>query len=175
MAVRTGRRRAGYAPVMAYRGQFDRLIKAEERGRAITSTRTIAVFDDGLVVCAVGVYGDARPARGMFGSLRLTRRPPRRGSRPARGDEHIRAGAEASGSGVTFAETWPKSELIPFAVIDRIVLTRPRQVSELAIYADAAGGGSEDKLAYLGDLSAGQVRDALGPVLGDRLQIEVPE
>ncbi len=84
MAVRTGRRRAGYAPVMAYRGQFDRLIKAEERGRAITSTRTIAVFDDGLVVCAVGVYGDARPARGMFGSLRLTRRPPRRGSgRPA--------------------------------------------------------------------------------------------
>ncbi len=30
-------------------------------------------------------------------------------------------------------------------------------------------------MAYLGDLSAGQVRDALGPVLGDRLQIEVPE
>jgi hypothetical protein len=160
---------------MAYRGQFERLIRAEERGRPITSTRTIAVFDDGLVVCAVGVYGDARPSRGIFGSLRRTRRPVRRDSGPARGDEHIRAGAEASGSGVTFAETWPGAQLIPLAVIDRIVVTRPRQVSELAVYVEAAGGASPERLAYLGDLSAERVREALGSSLGERLHIEVQE
>lgn len=54
---------------MAYVDQFDHLIRAEDRGRAIKSTRTIVVFDDGLTVCAVRVYGDtARSARGMFGA-----------------------------------------------------------------------------------------------------------
>ena len=163
---------AGYAPEMAYRGQLERLIRAGERGRAITSTRTIAVFDDGLVVCEVGVYGDGRPARGIAGSLRRTRRPARRGV-PSRGDEHIREAAEARGSSVSFAETWPAAELIPFSLIDRIVLTRPRQVSELAIYLEAAAGASPEKLAYLGDLSAERVQAALGPALGERLQIEI--
>ncbi len=47
---------------MAYLGQFDDLVRDSDRGRAIRNTRTIAVFDDGLVICAVSVYGAGKPA-----------------------------------------------------------------------------------------------------------------
>jgi len=158
---------------VAYVDQFDHLIRADERGRAIKDTRTIVVFDDGLVVCAVRVYGDAaKPARGILGSLRGGR-PARLA--PGRGDAQIRASAQAAGSCITFAPTWPKAQAIPFSVVDKIVLTRPRQVTELAIYEQTAGPVSRSAVTYLGDLSASQVRDVLEPRLGNRLDIQVPD
>ncbi len=96
------------------------------------------------------------------------------GRQPGDGDEQIRASALAAGSCLTFAPTWPNARLIPFAVVDRIVLTRPRQVSELAIYEQTADPASPAAATYLGDLSASQVRAALGSRLGDRLDIQVP-
>ncbi len=156
---------------MAYRGQFDHLVRAEDRGRAVINTRTIAVFDDGLVVCAVSVYGDAaKPAGGIAGGLRRAGRPRRRSAEPGRGHEYVRAGAEAAGSCVTFAGSWPGARAIPLPVVERIVLRRPRQVSELAIYA---AGAELEPAVYLGDLSVEGVREVLGPVVGERLRIEI--
>lgn len=54
------------------------------------------------------------------------------------------------------------------------MLTRPRQVSELAICQQAADPSSPAAATYLGDLSADRVRAALAPLLGDRLEIQVP-
>jgi hypothetical protein len=162
--------------VVAYRGQFDRLVREADRGRAILNTRTIAVFDDGLVVCAVPVYGDApKPDSGLLGSLRRSGRTRGRNAGPGRGNEQVRTQAEAAGSGVTFAPTWLRAQLIPLAVIEKAVLTRPRQVSELAIYLQTADPASTEKSTYLGDLSPEAVRDTLGPVLGDRLRIDIPQ
>jgi hypothetical protein len=157
---------------VAYVDQFERLIRADERGRAIKNTRTIVVFDDGLVECAVRVYGDARrSAGGILGGLRRSR-PTGPGS--GHGDEHIRVSAQAAGSCLTFAPTWPKARPMPFAVVDKVVLTRPRQVSELAISEQTADAASPAITTYLGDLSADRVRSALGALLGDRLEILVP-
>jgi hypothetical protein len=164
----------GYAPWVVYVDQFDHLVRQEDRGRAIKNTRTIVVFHDGLVVCAVRVYGGARPGGGIISGLR-------RGTRsaadavPGRGEEQIRASAQVAGDCARFAETWPKARLIPFAVVDKIVLTRPRQVSELAIYEQPADPASLAKSTYLGDLLACRVREALEPALGERLDIQVPD
>jgi hypothetical protein len=154
---------------VAYVDHFDRLIRADERGHAIKNTRTIVVFDDGLVVCAVSVYGDARPHPGWLGGIRRPRRAaPGAGS----GDDLIAHSAQAAGSCLMFAPTWPRARLFPFPVIERIVLTRPRQVSELAIYEQTADPARPAVEAYLGDLSADRVRAALAPALGDRLEIQ---
>lgn len=163
--------RAGYPPCVAYVDQFDHLIRADERGRAIRNTRTIVVFDDGLVVCDVSVRGDGPPPSGLLAGWR---RPRPAGPASATGDDRIRVNARAAGSCLTFAPTWPRSRPIPFAVIERIVLTRPRQVSELAIYEQAADPGRPAASAYLGDLSADRVRGALAAALGERLEIRVP-
>jgi hypothetical protein len=166
-----GAEQAGYSPFVAYVDQFDRLIRADERGRAIKNTRTIVVFDDGLVVCVVRVSADSRPPNGLLVGLLRTRRA---GHGSAGGDDQIRVTAQAAGSSLTFAPAWPRARLIPVAVIDRIVLTRPRQVSELAIYEQTADLAGPAVSVYLGDLSADRVRGALEPVLGDRLEIRVP-
>jgi hypothetical protein len=62
---------------------------------------------------------------------------------------------------------------IPLDVIEKVVLTRPRQVSELAIYEQTADPASPAAATYLGDLSADRVRGALEPLLGGRLEILV--
>jgi hypothetical protein len=158
---------------MAYLGQFDHLIRELERGRAVLNTRTIAVFDDGLVVCAVPVYGDAAPAAGgLIGGLRRAGRGRRRSMVPGRGAEQVRERAEASGSAVIFAETWPKALLIPLVVIEQVVLRQPRQVSELEIQL---GDAVADRSVFLGDLSPERVRQVLGPLLAERLTIDVAE
>ena len=156
---------------MAYVDQFDRLIRADERGHAIKNTRTIVVFDDGLVVCAVSVHGDARPHPAWLGGIR---RPRRAAQGAGSGDDLIAHSAKAAGSCLMFAPTWPRARLFPFAVIERIVLTRPRQVSELAIYEQTADPAHPAVEVYLGDLSADRVRAALAPALGDRLEIRAP-
>lgn len=158
---------------MAYVGQFDHLIREVERGRAVLNTRTIAVFDDGLVVCAVPVYGDAgKPAGGLINRLWRAGYTRGHGTVPGRGAEQIRARAQTSGSSVTFAETWLKARLIPLAIIEQIVLRRPRQVSELTILEHNA---EADRSAFLGDLSAERVREVLGPLLGEGLKIDIAE
>jgi hypothetical protein len=158
---------------MAYLGQFDHLIRESERGRAVLNTRTIVVFDDGLVVCAVPIYGDAaKPAGGLLGSLRRAGRSSRRTVVPGQGAEQVRVRAAASGSSATFAETWPKARLIPLAIIEQIALRRPRQVSELAIQTRNAGA---EQSVFLGDLSVDRVREVLESLLGERLKIDIAE
>ena len=91
---------------------------------------------------------------------------------PGRGAEQVQERAEASGSGVIFAETWPKARLIPLVIVEQVVLRRPRQVSELEIQVrDAAA----DRSVFLGDLSPERVRQVLGPLLAGRLTIDVAE
>jgi len=161
--------------VVSYRGQFDHLVREADRGRAIQNTRTIAVFDDGLVVCAVPVYGDpGKRDSAILGWLRGGVRTRGRNAGPGRGNEQVRTQAELADSGVTFAPTWRGAQLIPLAVIEKVVLTRPQQVSELAIYVQSADPARPDKSTYLGDLSPETVRGTLRPVLGDRLRIEIP-
>ena len=78
-----------------------------------------------------------------------------------------------AGSSASFAPMWPRARHLPLAVIDKVVLTRPHQVSELSIDLQTVDPASPDRSTYLGDLSADAVREMLGPVLGDRLRIEV--
>jgi hypothetical protein len=153
---------------MGYVGQFDNLVRAEDRGHAIRFTRSIVVFTDGLAVCPIAVPG-ATPAlhRSLIGGL------VRGGPQPDTGD--LRRGAEAMGAGATaaeFAQGWRGGLPVPFAVVTRVVLARPRQVSELAVYEQLAGLDEQACTVYLGDLETGQVRDVLGPLLGERLEIE---
>jgi hypothetical protein len=42
---------------MPYVDQFDQLRRAQDLGRVIRNVRTMVVFSDGLVVCAVGIDG----------------------------------------------------------------------------------------------------------------------
>jgi hypothetical protein len=164
---------------MAYVDQFDNLVRERDRGHAIRHTRTIAVFDDGLAVCAVPVRGGSPVLQaGLLSRLLRAGRVAGGQARPASGGEQIRASARAMSADATafaFAESWPRAAAIAFAVVDRIVLTRPQQVSKLAIYQETARPGGALRSAYLGDLSAERVRDVLGPLIGDRLKIEVPD
>jgi hypothetical protein len=155
---------------MAYIDQFDDLIRESERGKAVRSTRTIAVFDDGLVVCAVSIHGAGKPATGLWRWRRVTS--------PADGEgNHVKITAQTLGdraSALALAEIWPKAALIPLDVIGRVVLTRPRQVSRLAIGEETADGSGPAESVFLGDLPENRVRSVLGPLLGDRLTIEIP-
>ena len=157
---------------MAYVDQFDHLIREQDRGRAIRFTRTIAVFADGLAVCAVPVRGGSPVLqRGVLSRLLGAGRP----AGPA-GEQQIRDAAAAMGAAGTaggFAQTWHGAHAIPFAVVERIVLARPRQVSRLEIYEEIAGNGGTSQSVYLGDLAPDRVRELLGPLLGERLQIDV--
>jgi hypothetical protein len=158
---------------VGYIDQFDDLVRESDRGRAIRNTRTIAVFDDGLVVCPVSVYGSARP-----GGLWRQRRAP--GPAPARnrdgGENEVKRtitllGDEASAR--ELAEAWPKAAVIPLDVIDSVVLTRPQQVSRLAVREQKTGTDTADSV-FLGNLDPARVRSVLGPLLGDRLAVEIP-
>lgn len=164
-----GRGRSGSASLrpVGYVGQFDNLVREEDRGHAVRFTRSILVFSDGLAICPVAIPG-ANPAlhRSLIGGL------VRRGERAD--SEQLRRSAEAMAAGATaagFAENWRGGVAVPFAVLARVVLTRPRQVSELGIYEHAAGRSEPVCSVYLGDLAAERVRDMLGPLLGERLEI----
>ena len=157
---------------MPYVGQFDNLVRDRDRGHAVGFTRTIVVFTDGLAVCPVPVPGGGSQLQfGMLSQLLKVRRQTVRVS-----PQQIRDVAAAMGAGGTaggFAETWRGADPIPFAVLERIVLARPQQVSRLEIYQAGGADDGTDLTVYLGDLSPDRVRALLGPLLGDRLQINV--
>jgi hypothetical protein len=153
---------------VGYVGQFDNLVRQQDRGHAVRFTRSIVVFTDGLAICPVAVPG-AAPAlhRTLIGGLLHRGDPADR--------EQLRHSAEAMGAGATaaeFADGWPGGLAVPFAVVARVVLSRPRQVSELAVHEHVADRTEPLCTVYLGDISAGQVRDTLGPLLEERLEIE---
>jgi hypothetical protein len=157
---------------VTYVGQLDNLVREQDRGHAVGFTRTIVVFTDGLAVCPIPVGGGSPELqRGVFSRLLGIGRPARRVS-----PQQVRGMAAAAGAGGTateFAQAWRGAQAIPFAVVQRIVLARPQQVSRLEIYETLGADGGSVATVYLGDLSADDVRDLLGPLLGERLQINV--
>jgi hypothetical protein len=182
--VRAGR---SYAPQVGYRGQLDNLVRQRDRGRSVRHTRTVVVFDDGLVVCPVPVYDwAAGPRGGIVGSVFRGGRGATSGAASSAGGRsqpgpdgpaRIRTSAQALGADAAaadFGRTWPHAQVIPFGAIERIVLTRPRQVSELAIIERTADPARSARSVYLGDLSADGVRNLLAGLLGDRLEVSVP-
>jgi hypothetical protein len=156
-----------------YVGQFDNLVRDRDRGHAVRFTRTIVVFTDGLAVCPVPVPGGSSMLlqRGVFSRLIGIGRPALRVS-----PQQIRDTAAAMGAGGSageFARAWHGVHVIPFAVVDRIVLVRPQQVSRLEIYEAVGSDNRPSEPVYLGDVSPDAVRELLGPLLGERLQIRV--
>lgn len=175
---------------MPYVGQFDNLVREQDRGHAIRFTRTIAVFTDGLVVCPVPVPGGSPVLqRGVLSRLLGIGGPgglggpggpgelAGSGGRGAlAGERQIGDTAVAMGAGGTagdFARAWRGAHAIPFAVVERIVLTKPQQVSRLEIVEEVTGDGGTSHSVYLGDLAADRVRELLASLLGERLQIDV--
>jgi hypothetical protein len=154
-----------------YVGQFDNLIREQDRGHAVGFTRTIVVFTDGLAVCPIPAGGGSPELqRGPFSRLLGVGRPAPRVS-----PQQVRDMAMATGAGgaaAEFAQAWRGAQAIPFAVVERISLVRPQQVSRLEIY-EAIGDGASSHTVYLGDLAPGGVRELFGPLLGERLQIDV--
>jgi hypothetical protein len=122
----------------------------------VRNMRTIAVFTDGLVVCAVGIEGGPPiPTGGLLGGLLRVARPE--GQQKMRGhrDEQIRDSAQAMGEGGTaeaFAQTRPKAMAIPFAGIRRIVLAQDGRDRMLVIYQDTANPERAIRSAYFCDL-----------------------
>jgi hypothetical protein len=157
---------------VAYVGQFDNLVREQDRGRAIRFTRSIVVFHEGLAVCPVAVCAPAPALQyGLIAGF------VRRGRRAGDDSDRLRRSAEAMAVGATaaeFADTWPGGVAVPFAVVARIVLTRPRQVSELAVCEHVTSRTEPQCSVYLGDLVPDRVRDVLGPLLGERLEVDVP-
>ena len=153
---------------MGYVGQFDNLIREQDRGHAVRFTRSIVVFSDGLAVCPVAIPGAAPTLhRTLIGGLLHRGDPADR--------EQLRRSAEAMAAGATaaeFADAWPGGVAVPFAVVARVVVSRPRQVSELAVHEYVADRAEPLCTVYLGDIRAAQVRDTLGPLLGERLEID---
>jgi hypothetical protein len=157
---------------VAYVGQFDNLVREQDRGHAVGFTRTIVIFTDGLVVCPIPV-GSGHPElqRGPVSRLLgVGRSAPRVSPQQVR-DMAVATGA--GGSAAEFARAWRGAQAIPFAVVERIVLVRPQQVSRLEIHEAVSGDGASSQAVYLGDLSPDGVRELLGPLLGERLQIDV--
>ena len=157
---------------MAYVGQFDNLVREQDRGHAVGFTRTIVVFTDGLAVCPIPAAGGS-PERqiGLVSRLLGVGRPAARVS-----PQQVRDMATATGAGgaaTEFAQAWRGAQAIPFAIVARIVLAQPHQVSRLEIYEEVGRDGELSRTVYLGDLSPGGVRDLLGPLLGERLQIDI--
>jgi hypothetical protein len=164
----------GYCPDVGYVGQFDNLVREQDRGHSIRNTRTIVVFDDGIVVCVVPVPGSPGPQLGPISGLILGRRYGQVAAKH-RSAEQIRDAATAAGEAGrahAFAQSWAEASALPFEVISRVVLRRPRQISELVIEAESSQPDRPERLVFLGDVAEATVRDMLAPRLGDRLVVE---
>jgi hypothetical protein len=142
--------------------------------------RTIAVFTDGIVVCAVGVDGvwlvnrALLPQLGGLGSLLLALiRPAQRLVRSRRQLAIKKQGMHLGpgGTSAAFARTRRKALAIRFADVTQIALTTSSE-GRLLMVRTAPTGDSNGKLySYLNNLPADQVRDILGPLIGSRLTV----
>jgi hypothetical protein len=142
--------------------------------------RTMAVFTDGLVICAVGVNGvwlvsdAALPRFGALGALLLAlirpgQRAVRRHRQKAIRKRALRLGP--NGTAAAFARTRRKALAIPFADVTGIALTQTREGKQLVVHAISPSTGREQAYPYRGDLPADRVREVLGPLVGARLTI----
>lgn len=142
--------------------------------------RTMAVFTDGFVICAVGVNGiwlvsdAALPRFGALGVLLLAlirpgQRAVRRRRQKAIRKRALRLGP--NGTAAEFAQTRRKALAIPFADVTGIALTQTREGKQLVVHAISASTGREQAYPYRGDLPADRVREVLGPLIGARLTI----
>jgi len=146
----------------------------------VQNIRTMAVFTDGFVICAVGVNGiwlvsdAALPRFGALGVLLLALiRPGQRAVRRCR-QKAIRKRAlrlGPNGTAAEFAQTRRKALAIPFADVTGIALTQTREGKQLVVHAISASTGREQAYPYRGDLPADRVREVLGPLIGARLTI----
>jgi hypothetical protein len=80
-----------------------------------------------------------------------------------------------AGTAAAFAQTRKKARAIPFDGIRRIVLAQPADGRKLVIYEETANPDRALRTAYRCDLSAARVTEVLGPLLGNRLKVEVSE
>jgi hypothetical protein len=169
--------------VMPYVDQFDGLVPAQDAGGRMRNVRTIVVFTDGIVICAVGVHGvwlvnrALLPGFGHLGSLLLAMiRPGQRMVRSRRQravrKHAMRLGPE--GTAAAFARTRPRSLGIVFADVQRIALTSTREGRLLVVQTASAEDSKERVYSYLNDLSAERVREVLGPLIGARLAVPAP-
>jgi hypothetical protein len=169
---------------MPYIDQIDGLYRLQDTGRQISNVRTLVVFSDGLVVCAVGVRGIKRFTLGPVphGELlalvliRLMGPGAQRALRRRR-EHDIWASAKALGTDGTaeaFAKGRRKALAIPFSEVTKIELTQTRKGRLLAIHTLPSGGKAEPVYPYLCELTADRVRQVLGPLVAERLKIRVP-
>jgi len=170
---------------MPYIDQIDDLYRLQDTGRTITNVRTLMVFSDGLVVCAMGVRGIRTfPLLGLvplWESLLITLTrllgPAAQRAVRQRRERAVRANATALGTDGTaegFAKSRRKALAIPFAEVTKIELTQTRKGRLLAIYTLPSGGKAEPVYPYLCELTADRVRQVLEPLVGERLMIRVP-
>jgi hypothetical protein len=136
---------------MPYIGQFDGLLPAQDNDRRVQNIRTMAVFTDGLVICAVG-----------FRAVRGRRQKAIR-------KRALRLGPNATAA--AFARTRRKALAIPFADVTGIALTQTSEGKQLVVHAISPSTGQEQAYPYRGDLPANRVREVLGPLIGARLTI----
>ena len=173
---------------MPYIDQIDGLYRLQDTGRTITNVRTLMVFSDGLVVCAMGVRGIRTfPLLGLvphweallIAFARLMGPAAQRAVRGRR-ERGVRAKATALGAtalGATaegFAKSRRKALAIPFTEVTKIELTQTRKGRLLTIHVLPSGGKADPVYAYLCELTADRVRQVLGPLVGERLNIRVP-
>jgi hypothetical protein len=169
---------------MPYIDQVDGLYRLQDTGRQITNVRTLAVFSDGLVVCAVGVRGIKMFTLGpvslweslVFMLIGLLGPGAQRALRRRR-ERDIRATATAlgrDGTAEAFAKSRRKALVIPFSEVTRIELTQTRRGRLLAIHTLPSGGKADPVYPYLCELTADRVRLVLEPLVGERLKIRVP-
>jgi hypothetical protein len=165
---------------MPYIDQFDGLLRGQDAGQRIENIRTMAVFTDGLVICAVGIsgiFGATDAALSQFGALgALLRAVIRPGQQAVRGrrQEGIRKRASRLGPGGTaaaFARTRRKALAIPFTEVVGMTLARTRRGRQLVVHTVAPGTGRAQAYPYLTDVPAERVREVLGPLIGDRLTV----
>jgi hypothetical protein len=165
---------------MPYVDQFDQLRRPQDLGRAIRNVRTMVVFSDGLVVCAVGIdggynlpllVGHNALLRPVLFVVRTVGQILVRGKR----EEQIRRTARAMGQDGTaeaFANGRRKAVAIPFAEVKMIELNDTRIGRQLTVRTVPSGAPRELLYRYLGDLSADEARRVLGPLVGARLKIK---
>ena len=140
----------------------------------------MAVFTDGLVVCAVGISGVLLSTSvmlsrlGALGGLLQTVIMPGQGAARSRREEAIRkqaSGLGSDGTAAAFARTRRKALAIPFTEVTGIALAQTRLGRQIVVRTVAPGTGQKQGYPYLADVPADRVREVLGPLIGERLTV----